>query len=65
MSDLEERNAAAVMQALKDQNRKLAEFQLQINQQSIQLNMLQDQLNIIKKQHLEDLAAKFGSGPTS
>ncbi len=65
MSDLEKRNAKAVMQALRDQDDKIRGIQDEIAALARQLSMLNDGLNELRKQNMEDLVAKFGSGPTS
>ena len=65
MSDLEERNAKAVMQALQNQNAKLQEFHEKIVGLSMQLNALHTQVQEIKKENMEALVAQLSNGPTA
>lgn len=64
MSDLQERNAKAVTQALQAQDAKLTEFSDKLIAMSIQMNLLQNELNQLKQKSMQDLVAQFGSGPT-
>ena len=64
-SDLEERNAKAVMNALRDQNAKLQEFHEKIIALSMQVNGLNAQILELKKKNMQDLVAQFSSGPTA
>ncbi len=64
-TDLEERNARAVMQALNAQNAKLDEFAKKITAQAEQIHMLIVELEKLKKASIDDLVKKFNSGPTA
>lgn len=58
------KNSKAVMQAINDQNAKIAEMQNKIVMYSNTLGTLQSQLAEIKKVQMNELIAKLGNGPT-
>ena len=58
------KNSKAVMQAINDQNTKLAEFQHKLIGLSTQIQMLNTELQNIKKTQMEELVSKIGNGPT-
>lgn len=64
-TDLEARNAKAVMQALREQNAKLQEYHEKLMAMSMQISGLNAQILELKKKNMEDLVAKFSSGPTA
>lgn len=58
------RNAKAAMVALDQQNKKLFEFQLQINSIAAQLSQLNVLYNQMKDEKMSELIAQMGTGPT-
>jgi len=63
-TDLEERNAKAVMAALKEQNAKIAAFQTSLSGLANTVGILNQKLEDLRKQNVNDLIARLGTGPT-
>lgn len=64
MSDLEKRNAAAVSAALQNMNKILSEYGKKLNKLASEVVVLNQELQAMKKQHIQALVDQLGSGPT-
>ncbi len=62
--DVEQMNAAAVMEALRHQNEKLQSFQEQLSAAQVTIRMLQQQLGQLQQANMEELCKQFGTGST-
>ncbi len=64
MSDVEKRNAAAVMAALENMNKILSEYGKKLNKIANEVVALNQELTLLRQKNIEDLVSKMGSGPT-
>jgi uncharacterized membrane protein YhfC len=64
-TDLEERNAKAILQTLSQQNAKFSEMEARIQAMAVQLSMLQQSYQTLREQTTKMLIEKLGHGPTS
>lgn len=58
------KNAKAVMQAINEQNTKLAEYQQKLVALTAQVSMMNAELARLKQDQMEQLIAKMGTGST-
>jgi len=65
MSDISNRNTAAVKVALQNQNKKIDELQTKMVILGEQLFMMNAELGKLREWSLQQIAEKFGHGPTA
>ena len=65
MSDIEQRNALAVMQTLRDQTQKLENYHQRLLLLQTQVNMLSEEFRKMKQEKVQELIKAVGTGPTS
>ncbi len=64
MSDIEQRNALAVMQTLRDQTQKLENYHQRLLLLQTQVNMLSEEFRKMKQEKIQELIKAVGTGPT-